>query len=672
MTENEKKDSAGFYGLGIAPKLLSALDALKFETPTPIQAKAIPPALEGKDLVGIAQTGTGKTIAFAIPVLQRLAGLKGRGLVLVPTRELALQVNDVFKKFAPLLSIQTSVIIGGESISRQQQDLRKKPRVIIATPGRLIDHMQQRTVRLDDVCVLVLDEADRMFDMGFAPQINRILEQVPKDRQTMLFSATMPDEIMKLAAARMKLPLRVEVARPGTAIEKTKQEVFMVSRTEKAALLTNILGQYGGSVLLFVRTKRSAHRIVQSIQESGYSAAEIHSNRSLNQRKEALDGFKTGRYRVLVATDIAARGIDVVGIELVINYDLPDENENYVHRIGRTGRAGQPGHAISFATPDQRGDLKSIERLLRTILPVSPTPKLAPIPRAPAKPKAPAPQSNQPAPVSKPAPHSSDHSRPPAHNQFPRRAPQYQGQHRPPDNARGQAASYRRPSGPGGRPRPFGPENRTDRPAYNPTHPQNVPKERGRPRPFGPENRTDRPAYNPTHPQIAPKVRIQSGNFRFTAPTRPRPFGPESRTDRPAYNPTHPQNVPKERGRRPGFNRGERPSGPGGNPRSFETPSTPSRRPGGPRVEASPYFDEPRSHDRPNGPRQDYRPSASGPRPPARRNRGQGGSRMRPEWQSGGQRPGQPQQSRREQPKKPVPESWFARFMKKKKEDYLD
>ncbi|MCX5785460.1 MAG: DEAD/DEAH box helicase [Elusimicrobia bacterium] len=583
MTENEKNDSAGFYGLGIAPKLLAALDALKFKTPTPIQARAIPPALEGKDLVGIAQTGTGKTIAFAIPVLQRLAGLKGRGLVLVPTRELALQVNEVFKQFASLAGIQTSVIIGGESISRQQQDLRKKPRVIIATPGRLIDHMQQRTVRLDDVCVLILDEADRMFDMGFAPQINRILEQVPKDRQTMLFSATMPDGIMKLAAARMKLPLRVEVARPGTAIEKTKQEVFMVSKAEKAALLTTILGQYGGSVLLFVRTKRSAHRIVQNIRESGYNAAEIHSNRSLNQRKEALDGFKTGRYRVLVATDIAARGIDVIGIELVINYDLPDENENYVHRIGRTGRAGQPGHAISFATPDQRGDLKAIERLLRTILPVLPLPKLAPIARTPAKPKAPVIQLNPSAPVSKPAQRPNP-PRPPAQSHFQKRAPQYQGQRRPSDNTRTPAAPYRRQSGP----------------AHNYTRPHNAPNERSRPRTFGTESRAGRPVYNPTHQQIAPKARgrDQSGNFRFTAP-------------------------------------------------------------GGHRVEASPYFDEPRSHGRPHG-----------PRPPARRNRGQGGSRMRPEWQSGGQRQGQ--QPRQEQQKKPAPGSWFARFMKKKKDDYLD
>ncbi|OGR45619.1 MAG: hypothetical protein A2021_04235 [Elusimicrobia bacterium GWF2_52_66] len=596
MNDNTKNSSAGFYGLGIAPKLLSALDALKFETPTPIQAKAIPPALEGKDVVGIAQTGTGKTIAFAIPMLQRLAALTGKGLVLVPTRELALQVHEVFKKFAPLMGMQTSVIIGGEAISRQQQDLRKKPRVIIATPGRLIDHMQHRTVRLDDACVLVLDEADRMFDMGFAPQINRILEGVPKERQTMLFSATMPDSIMKLAAARMKLPLRVEVARPGTAIEKTKQEVFMVSKAEKAALLTTILGQYGGSVLLFVRTKRSAHRIVQNIRDSGYNAAEIHSNRSLNQRREALDGFKSGRYRVLVATDIAARGIDVIGIELVINYDLPDENENYVHRIGRTGRAGQPGHAISFATPDQRGDLKAIERLLRTIIPVSTLPKLTAAVRAPVKLKPPAAQLNSqahPAPTPRPCP-----ARASAQNQFPKRAHQQQSQ-----------------------PRPFGPGIGAERPTHNPTHQQTTPKERG-------------------------------GNFRFTAPSR-----------------------------RPDFNRGGRPAGPGPNPRSFAGP--PSRSPGGSRVEVSPYFDEPRRPFRAQAPRQDYRGHTYGERQAARGPQ-RGGTPAPGRWNAGGPPAGgrrargqgqskwQAQQPGQAQPKKPVPVSWFARFIKKKKDDFPD
>ncbi|MFA6583850.1 MAG: DEAD/DEAH box helicase [Elusimicrobiaceae bacterium] len=370
MTSKTKETGAGFYGLGIAPKLLATLDAMKFTTPTPIQKQAIPVACEGKDMVGIAQTGTGKTIAFAIPMLQSLAGKSGKGLVLVPTRELAIQVNGVFEQFSPQMNMRTAVLIGGEPIKRQITELRKNPRVIIATPGRLIDHLCQRTVKLNDVCILVLDEADRMLDMGFAPQIEQILKSVPAQRQTMLFSATMPEAIMKIAGAYMKLPIRIEVARSGTAAEKVIQEVYVVHKATKYDLLAKLLDKYWGSVLLFSRTKHNARKIARAICDMGHSAAEIHSNRTLNQRREALEGFKSGKYRVLVATDIAARGIDVTGIELVINYDLPDDDENYVHRIGRTGRAGHEGRAISFATPEQGGDVRNIERLMRMELPI--------------------------------------------------------------------------------------------------------------------------------------------------------------------------------------------------------------------------------------------------------------------------------------------------------------
>ncbi|MCX5783184.1 MAG: DEAD/DEAH box helicase, partial [Elusimicrobia bacterium] len=274
-----QQKTVGFYGLGIAPKLLSALDSMKFVTPTPIQHQAIPIACTGKDLVGIAQTGTGKTIAFAIPMIQSLAGKPGRGLVLVPTRELAIQVNSVFLKFAPLMNLKTSVLIGGEPIKRQITDLRRNPHIIIATPGRLIDHLSQRTVKLNDVRVLVLDEADRMLDMGFAPQIEKVLAVLPAQRQTMLFSATMPDEIMKIAAAYMKLPVRVEVARSGTAAEKVTQEVFVVSKSAKTDLLGKLLDKYWGSVLLFSRTKHNARKIAHDLREMGHNAAEIHSNR---------------------------------------------------------------------------------------------------------------------------------------------------------------------------------------------------------------------------------------------------------------------------------------------------------------------------------------------------------------------------------------------------------
>ncbi|MEK7180881.1 MAG: DEAD/DEAH box helicase [Patescibacteria group bacterium] len=377
--------SSGFYNLGIAPNILGILDRFGFKEPTPIQEKSIPSAIEGKDLIGIAQTGTGKTLAFGIPMIQSV--LKGnKGLVVLPTRELALQVEEVIRKIGGPLNIRTAVLIGGESIGRQIQTLRRNPQIIIGTPGRIIDHLDQRTLTLGAISVLVLDEADRMLDMGFAPQLKRILQVVPKERQTLLFSATMPENIVSIARAHMKFPTRVEIAPSGTAAAKVTQELFFVHKNDKSRLLEKILGEYRGSVLIFSRTKFGAKRIATSIRALGYTAAEIHSNRSLGQRKEALEGFRNGRYRILVATDIAARGIDVKGIELVLNYDLPQGPEDYVHRIGRTGRMGGMGHAISFATPDQKGDVKTIERLIRKTLPLSVLPKLPPAKMLPPEP----------------------------------------------------------------------------------------------------------------------------------------------------------------------------------------------------------------------------------------------------------------------------------------------
>ncbi|MBN2190950.1 MAG: DEAD/DEAH box helicase [Candidatus Aureabacteria bacterium] len=365
-----------FDGLGIAPKTLEMLDRLKFTHPTPIQYKAIPIAINGTDIIGVAQTGTGKTLAFAIPVVQRLSPNKGKCLVLVPTRELALQVNETFRKIAPLFGIKTAVIIGGVPIRSQMNDLKRNPRVIIATPGRLVDHMHQKTMRLNDVEILILDEADRMLDMGFKPDIERILKFVPKNRQTMLFSATIPGAIMSIGAAHMKLPVHIEVAPSGTAAERIIQELFIVRKETKKELLGKLLNQYSGSVLLFARTKRGAGKINRLIKGMGHNSAEIHSDRTLAQRREALEGFKRGKYRILVATDIAARGIDVVGIETVINYDIPDDAENYVHRIGRTGRAGHEGRAISFATPEQGKEIRSIENIIKTALPISEHPEI--------------------------------------------------------------------------------------------------------------------------------------------------------------------------------------------------------------------------------------------------------------------------------------------------------
>ncbi len=368
-----------FGNLGIAPNILSVLNKIAYVSPTPIQQQAITPGIEGKDIVGIAQTGTGKTLAFGIPVIQKILSNdnnRSAALILVPTRELALQVEETFTKVGGPLGIHPVVLIGGTPIRPQVAKLRYNPRVIIATPGRLIDHMEQRTVQLSGVDFLVLDEADRMLDMGFLPQIKRILDAVPTERQTLLFSATLSQEIMAIATKAMKLPLQIEIAPQGTTADNVTQEIFIVRRDDKLRLLEKVLADYKGSTIIFTRTKHGATKVAYKIKTMGHTSAEIHSNRSLNQRKAALEGFKTGKYRVLVATDIVARGIDVKGIELVINFDLPDQSSDYVHRIGRTARAGATGHAISFATPEERRDIRDIERLIKKPIKLSPLPQL--------------------------------------------------------------------------------------------------------------------------------------------------------------------------------------------------------------------------------------------------------------------------------------------------------
>ncbi len=376
--QNPPQPPSAFYGLGIAPRLLDVLDRLKFTTPTPIQQKGIPIAIEGKDLIGIAQTGTGKTLAFGIPMIQRLAQVKGRGLILLPTRELALQVDEVLHSIGRSMNLRTAVLIGGASMKLQVDALRKNPHVLVGTPGRINDHLEQRTLTLGDVRILVLDEADRMLDMGFLPQLRKILQLVPRERQTMLFSATMPADIVRIASAYMRTPVRTEIARPGTAAEKVAHELFIVEKHDKIRLLERLLNEYRGTVLVFSRTKFGAKKICSVLRHIGIAVAEIHSNRSLAQRREALEGFKSGKYRVLIATDIAARGIDVVGIELVVNFDIPDNPEDYVHRIGRTGRAGLSGRAISFASADQGQEVREIEKLARIMLPITKLPELPP------------------------------------------------------------------------------------------------------------------------------------------------------------------------------------------------------------------------------------------------------------------------------------------------------
>ena len=363
---------AGFNDLGISPEFLKILEKNNFIIPTPIQHQAIKPAMEGKDVVGIAQTGTGKTLAFGLPLLQRLRGSQGIGLILLPTRELAIQADEMLQKIGRSLGLATAVLIGGESMGRQIMALRHRPNIIIATPGRLVDHIERNNLKLDLVKIIVLDEADRMLDIGFAPQIRRIFSFIPAERQTMLFSATMPAEIVRIAAEYMASPVRVEVAPAGTAAELVDQEIFLVKKEERLNLLSKILDENQGTVLVFARTRHGARKICAAIRSMGHRVAEIHSDRSLGQRKEALAGFKSGIYRILVATDIAARGIDVKNIQLVINFDLPDNTQDYVHRIGRTGRAGEEGRAISFAMPDQRRDVRDIERLIRKEIPVTP------------------------------------------------------------------------------------------------------------------------------------------------------------------------------------------------------------------------------------------------------------------------------------------------------------
>lgn len=380
MTAKNIADN-GFENLGLSEKILQILKQNNFITPTPIQHKCIPIVVEGKDVVGVAQTGTGKTLAFGLPMIQRLSKINEQGLILLPTRELALQVDEVLRKIGSSFGLKTSVLIGGASMQKQIYSLRARPHIIVATPGRLVDHLEQKNISLKNVKIAVLDEADRMLDIGFMPQIIRILKLIPEDKQMLMFSATMPAEISKLAMTHMKMPLRIEVAPAGTPAENVEQEIFILPREFRMALLNKILSDSTGSVLVFSRTKRGAAKIAHTLRDKNFSAAEIHSDRSLYQRRQALDGFKSGRFRVLVATDIAARGIDVSDIALVINYDLPDNSDDYVHRIGRTGRAGSSGKAISFATPQERGDIKAIEKLIKKTIPVSGLPALSDLPK---------------------------------------------------------------------------------------------------------------------------------------------------------------------------------------------------------------------------------------------------------------------------------------------------
>ena len=369
---------------------MSHLKANQLKSPTPIQSKTIPLALGGQDIIGIAQTGTGKTLAFGLPLLQRLSEQPGVSLIIAPTRELAGQVEASLKPLGSVLGIKTALLIGGENIERQLFQLRRRPRLIIGTPGRLSDHLKRRTWRPEVLSGLVLDEADMMLDMGFLPQIKEILKLLPPERQMMLFSATMPAAIIGIAAEYMKLPVKIEIAPPGTAAARVDQEIWIINRDDRWRHLENILSYHPGSALIFVRTRYGARDLARRLKEGGYSAAEIHSNLSLNQRISSLKSFKSGQARLLVATDIAARGLDISGLDLVINYNLPDHSQDYVHRIGRTGRAGRAGRAITLAVPEEEKAIRQIEKLINQGIKRSNYARSAAVPRSGAAKRRPA------------------------------------------------------------------------------------------------------------------------------------------------------------------------------------------------------------------------------------------------------------------------------------------
>jgi len=356
-----------FEQFGFHPAIDAGIRGSGYVVPTPIQAQSIPPVLTGRDVMGLAQTGTGKTAAFVLPILQRLMTgerRRPRALVLAPTRELAAQIEESVRTLGRQTPLRSTAVFGGVSVNRQIEALRRGVEIVVACPGRLLDHIAQKTIDLSRLEVLVLDEADQMFDMGFFPDIRRILGHLPRERQTLLFSATMPAEIRSLAAEVLRDPVTVQVGRtaPATTVSHA---VYPVAQHLKTALLLELLHQTGeGSVLVFTRTKHRAKRLGEQLTRAGHRAASLQGNLSQNRRQEAMDGFRNGSYRILAATDIAARGIDVSQVSHVINYDIPDTAETYVHRIGRTGRAERTGDAFTLVTPEDRGMVRAIEQLL--------------------------------------------------------------------------------------------------------------------------------------------------------------------------------------------------------------------------------------------------------------------------------------------------------------------
>jgi ATP-dependent RNA helicase RhlE len=356
-----------FSDFQISDALKQRITALNYITPTPVQAGAVPPALEGRDVLATAQTGTGKTLSFTIPILEKLATVQTRtatALILLPTRELAMQVETEFKKLNTDLRNNIALVVGGMAEGPQLQLLRRGARIIVATPGRLEDYLKRKLVKLDQVQILVLDEVDRMLDMGFQPAIRRIAEQLPKERQTLCYSATLDAQIREVVRDYMRNPVRVEIGSVLKPSENVELQTFEVEQNQKLELLEHLLEAGQGSFLVFVRTKHGVDRIAHRLVRSGHKATQIHGDRSQAQRNQALKSFAEGHHRILVATDVAARGIDVPHVAHVVNYDIPKVAEDFVHRIGRTGRASSKGIASTFASASERSDLKKIERSL--------------------------------------------------------------------------------------------------------------------------------------------------------------------------------------------------------------------------------------------------------------------------------------------------------------------
>ncbi|HEX7455767.1 MAG TPA: DEAD/DEAH box helicase [Gallionella sp.] len=413
-------NNISFADLNLAPEILRALTESGYTIPTPIQAQAIPLVLEGCDLMAGAQTGTGKTAAFALPMLQKLLPFASsspsparhavRALILVPTRELAIQVEASVKAYAKHSHLRSLVVFGGVDIKTQTPQLRTGVEILVATPGRLLDHIEQKTVQLNQVQMLVLDEADRMLDMGFMPDLKRILALLPKQRQNLMFSATFSTEIKRLSAEFLVNPKLIEVARSNATAENVTQKVYLVDHTEKHALLAQLLrGSDAKQALVFTKTKLTASRIARQLQREGFSADAIHGDKSQLERMQALDAFKNGKISVLIATDVAARGLDIDQLPVVINYEIPSAAEDYVHRIGRTGRAGASGIAISLVAPEEEKYLVEIEKLIKCqIQRAAPLPKAEPA----ARPVERAPRAEHHTELRIRAPHTSTTKRP--------------------------------------------------------------------------------------------------------------------------------------------------------------------------------------------------------------------------------------------------------------------